>query len=76
MILSSGVFNSAQLLMLSGIGPAAHLKEIGAPTLIDLPVGENLQDHLAAWFSWSRKGAGAFTQLMRADRIAMAMAQA
>ena len=75
-ILSSGVFNSAQLLMLSGIGPAAHLAQVGAPTLIDLPVGENLQDHLAAWFSWTRKGAGYFTQLMRADRIAMAMAQA
>jgi choline dehydrogenase-like flavoprotein len=75
-ILSSGVFNTAQLLMLSGIGPAAHLKDIGAPALIDLPVGENLQDHLAAWFVWSRNGAGTFSALMRADRIALAMAQA
>ncbi len=75
-LLASGVFNSAQLLMLTGIGPALHLREIGAPTLIDLPVGENLQDHLAAWFSWTRNGAGAFTNLMRADRIALAMAQA
>lgn len=39
-------------------------------------MGENLQDHLAAWFSWTRNGAGYFTSLMRADRIAMAMAQA
>jgi choline dehydrogenase-like flavoprotein len=39
-------------------------------------VGENLQDHLAAWFSWTRNGAGSFTNLMRADRIALAMAQA
>lgn len=75
-ILSAGVFNSAQLLMLSGIGPAAHLKETGAPTLVDLPVGDNLQDHLAAWFSWTRNGAGAFTNLMRADRIALAMTRA
>lgn len=75
-ILASGVFNSPQLLMLSGIGPAARLKDIGAPTLVDLPVGENLQDHLAAWFSWTRNGAGAFTDLMRADRIALAMARA
>jgi 4-pyridoxate dehydrogenase len=62
--------------MLSGIGPAEHLKETGAPTLVDLPVGDNLQDHLAAWFSWTRNGAGAFTDLMRADRIALAMARA
>lgn len=75
-ILSAGVFNSAQLLMASGIGPAEHLNEIGVPALIDLPVGANLQDHLAAWFSWERNGAGAFTDLMRADRIALAMARA
>ncbi|MFN3889475.1 MAG: GMC family oxidoreductase [Beijerinckiaceae bacterium] len=75
-ILAAGVFNSAQLLMLSGVGPAGHLKEAGAPALLDLPVGRNLQDHLAAWFSWTRNGAGAFTGLMRADRIALAMARA
>lgn len=75
-ILASGVFNSAQLLMLSGVGPAAHLNDRGVPALIDLPVGENLQDHLAAWFSWSRGGAGDFTALMRADRISLAMARA
>lgn len=34
-----------QLLMLSGIGPAAHLKHLGIPVLADLPVGRNLQDH-------------------------------
>ncbi|AWL12377.1 Choline dehydrogenase [Saliniradius amylolyticus] len=46
-ILCGGAINSPQLLMLSGIGPAAHLKELGIPVVADRPgVGENLQDHL------------------------------
>ncbi len=46
-ILSAGAFQSPQLLMLSGIGPAAHLAQLGVPVLVDTPgVGENLQDHL------------------------------
>ena len=47
-ILSGGAINSPQLLLLSGIGPAAHLKEVGIEVAVDLPgVGQNLQDHLA-----------------------------
>ena len=46
-VLSGGTINSPQLLMLSGIGPADHLRELGIPVSLDLPaVGENLQDHL------------------------------
>ena len=45
-ILSAGVIGSAQILMLSGVGPAAHLKELGIPVVADLPVGKNLHDHL------------------------------
>jgi len=45
-VVSAGVFNSPQLLMLSGIGPAAHLAERNIATVADLPVGENLHDHL------------------------------
>jgi choline dehydrogenase len=45
-ILCGGAYNSPQLLMLSGIGPAAHLREHGIDVVADLPVGENLHDHL------------------------------
>ena len=45
-ILSGGAINSPQLLMLSGIGPEDHLKEMGISVLKDLKgVGENLRDH-------------------------------
>jgi choline dehydrogenase len=47
-ILSGGAINSPQLLMLSGIGPAAELQALGLPVLQDAPqVGRNLQEHLA-----------------------------
>ena len=75
-ILCGGVFNSPQLLMLSGIGPADRLKEMGIAPLIDLPVGRNLRDHLQVRLRWSRLDSGPFRRLMRADRAALAMAQA
>ncbi len=44
-IIAGGAFNSPQLLMLSGIGPAAELQRHGIPVRVDLPgVGRNLQD--------------------------------
>jgi choline dehydrogenase-like flavoprotein len=46
-ILACGAIGSPRLLLLSGIGPADHLREVGAPVVHDLPgVGANLQDHL------------------------------
>ncbi len=52
-VLSGGAVNSPQLLMLSGIGPAAHLREVGVDVVVDLPgVGENLHDHPAAPLVW------------------------
>jgi choline dehydrogenase-like flavoprotein len=69
--------NSPQLLMLSGIGPADHLREFGITPLVSLPVGDNLQDHLKGVLLWARKAPrGTFHKLMRYDRIAIAMAQA
>jgi choline dehydrogenase len=45
-MLCAGAFESPRLLMASGIGPAEHLQSAGVTPLIDLPVGENLIDHL------------------------------
>lgn len=45
-ILSSGAFNSPQLLMLSGIGPSDNLNAIEVPIIKELPVGKILYDHM------------------------------
>ncbi len=53
-IVSAGAYNSPQLLMLSGIGPAAHLSEQGLDALVDCSaVGENLADHAAVQLAWT-----------------------
>lgn len=49
-ILSAGAINSPQLLMLSGIGPAQHLRDVGVEVVHDLPgVGQNMQEHPGVW---------------------------
>jgi choline dehydrogenase len=45
-ILSAGFVGSAQILMLSGIGHAQHLRDQGIEVVADLPVGDNLHDHM------------------------------
>ncbi|XP_050432419.1 glucose dehydrogenase [FAD, quinone]-like [Adelges cooleyi] len=45
-IVSAGVIGSPQLLMLSGVGPAEHLREIGIDLVADLGVGANFHDHV------------------------------
>ncbi|CAK5279228.1 unnamed protein product [Mycena citricolor] len=53
-ILSAGVFQSPQLLMLSGIGKTTQLAEFGIDTVVDLPgVGANLQDHDEITIIWN-----------------------
>jgi 4-pyridoxate dehydrogenase len=75
-ILCAGTFNSPQVLMLSGIGPAAHLREFGIKPSVDLPVGRNLQDHLGAYLSYERRQPGTFHREMRFDRMAVSMIRA
>ncbi|HTZ87018.1 MAG TPA: GMC family oxidoreductase N-terminal domain-containing protein [Solirubrobacteraceae bacterium] len=53
-ILSGGAYNSPQLLMLSGVGPAEHLTMREIEVLLDQPqVGENLSDHPATQLVWT-----------------------
>ena len=60
-ILCSGTIGSAQILLLSGVGPADHLQEMGIRQVHQLPgVGQNLRDHPAAYilFKGDRRTAG------------------
>jgi choline dehydrogenase len=53
-ILCGGTYNSPQLLMLSGVGPAEHLAMREIEVLLDQPaVGENLSDHAASFAIWT-----------------------
>ena len=55
-VLSTGAIASPQILLLSGVGPAAHLQEVGVPVVHDLPgVGQNLRDHPVVWATWRTK---------------------
>jgi choline dehydrogenase len=55
-ILSAGAIGSPQLLMLSGVGPAAQLSSLGIPVVQDMPgVGQNLRDHPKVYVTWDIK---------------------
>lgn len=61
-IVSAGALNSARLLLLSGIGPAEELAEVGVTPRVDLPgVGRNLQDHFTLPFAYFLDGEAAGT---------------
>jgi choline dehydrogenase/4-pyridoxate dehydrogenase len=76
-ILCGGAFNSPQLLMLSGIGAPAQLARHGIPVRVALEgVGANLQDHVSVNIAYERREPGPFHRMMRADRIAPALARA
>ncbi|HXC12438.1 MAG TPA: choline dehydrogenase [Stellaceae bacterium] len=76
-ILSGGVINSPQLLILSGIGDPERLAEHGIPVAAPLAgVGQNLQDHLSVLADYERREPGPFVATMRLDRTLLALARA
>jgi 4-pyridoxate dehydrogenase len=76
-ILSGGVINSPQLLMLSGIGDPAQLAAHGIAVAAALPgVGKNLQDHLSVLADFARAGTGPFVATLRFDRIVASLVRA
>lgn len=75
-ILSAGAINSPQLLMLSGVGPAAHLAEHGIALVADLPgVGQGLQDHLAAHVKYRSSRPLSMLRYLNPVRGALALGQ-
>jgi choline dehydrogenase-like flavoprotein len=66
-ILAAGAFNSPQLLLLSGVGPAASLHTYGIDLVHDLPgVGENLHDHPCVWVRMEDRSARSYALTARA----------
>jgi choline dehydrogenase len=75
-ILSGGAFNSPQLLMLSGIGPADELRSHGIAARVDLPgVGRNLSEHARVPIEFAARGDISFLNELRADRVARSVLQ-
>ncbi len=73
-ILSGGTYNSPQLLMLSGIGPADQLRSVGVEVAHDLKgVGENLHEHPNLLNIYGAKGKLGFTRHLRLDRATLAV---
>ena len=72
-ILCGGVYGSAQILMLSGIGPAEELRGVGVTPLVDLPgVGKNLVEHPFLFLGWQNKP-GSFVDALRFDRAVISV---
>ena len=70
-IVSAGAYHSPKLLLLSGIGPASHLQEMGIPVICNSPqVGMNLQDHYILTMSWRlRSGVYSYNQELSGGRL-------
>ena len=73
-VLSGGTYSSPQLLMLSGIGPADHLRSMGIEVAQDLPgVGQNLQEHPNLLNIYRANGPLGLTRHLRLDRATLAV---
>jgi choline dehydrogenase/4-pyridoxate dehydrogenase len=76
-IVSGGVVNSPQLLMLSGIGDPEELARHAIAIKASLPgVGRNFQDHVSVFLTFRRKSPGLLHRHMRADRVVFDLARA
>ena len=75
LIVSSGSINSPMLLMNSGVGPAAELKQVGVNVVHDLAgVGKNLQDHVQARFTFLTREPGTLNEVLTSTRQQARMA--
>ena len=75
-ILSGGAYNSPQVLMLSGIGPADHLKSVGITPVHDLAgVGQNLAEHPNMLLMYEAKKKDTFLNQLRLDRATLSGAR-
>jgi choline dehydrogenase len=73
-ILSAGTYNSPNLLMLSGIGPADQLRAAGVPVVQDLKgVGQNLQEHPNLLNIYRAKGSLGLSRYLRVDRAVLSV---
>lgn len=69
-ILSGGTYNSPHLLMLSGIGPADHLREVGLPVVVNSPgVGRNLSEHPNVSMEFDATRPVTFLNHLRFDKV-------
>jgi choline dehydrogenase-like flavoprotein len=69
-ILAAGAYQSPQLLMLSGIGPAEHLGSRLIPPLVHAPeVGRNLQDHVQIWCQWRSDAPVSLADAMSPEKV-------
>ena len=66
-IVTAGAIGSPKLLMLSGVGPAAHLRDKSVAVIHDLPgVGQNLHDHFSTDVTWVLNGAHSYDKYKKA----------
>lgn len=73
-VLSGGAYNSPQLLMLSGIGPAAQLAGHGISPVVDAPgVGRDLSEHPLVYMTFAAREPATFLRALRFDRAALSV---